>query len=96
LRLSKKLYAANKKVGMASHQVSQHKAYIDAGQKLCNQILNEAKNKGYKVESKEVTRIANTGEYYVTAYLLGAPISAARNAEYVSGKSYKVKKPKKE
>lgn len=94
LRLSKKLDAANKKVGMASHQVSQHKAYIDAGQKLSNQILKEAKSKGYTVESKEVARIANTGHYYLHAYVLGAPISAARNAEYVTGNYYKVSKPK--
>lgn len=96
LRLNKKLDAANKNVGIASHQVSQHKAYIEAGQKLSKKLINEAKQKGYKVESKDVSRIANTGHYYLHAYLLGAPISAAMNAEYVDGKSYKVKKPKKQ
>jgi hypothetical protein len=96
LRLSKKLDAANKNVGIASHQVSQHKAYIEAGQKLSKKLINEAKQKGYKVESKDISRIANTGHYYLHAYLLGAPISAARNAEYVDGKYYKVNKPKKQ
>ena len=94
LKLSKKLDKANRKVGMASMEISKHEAYIDAGQKLSNRLMNEAKAKGYKVESKEVARIANTGEYYVKAYLLGAPIAAARNAEYVTGRYYKVTKPK--
>ena len=93
-KYSKKLDRINRKFGAAQEEVKQHQAYIEAGQKLSNTLINEAKQKGYKVESKEVSRIANTGHYYVHAYLLGAPISAARNAEYVAGKHYKVSKPK--
>ena len=94
MSLDKKVNKAMKKTNMALDEVEAHKKYIEAGQKLSNRLINEAKQKGYKVESKEVSRIANTGHYYVHAYLLGAPISAARNAEYVAGKHYKVSKPK--
>jgi len=95
-KYSKKLDKINRKLGAAQDEVKQHQSYIDAGQKLSTRLINEAKQKGYKVESKEVSRIANTGHYYLHAYLLGAPISAAMNAEYVTGKSYKVNKPKKQ
>ena len=93
-KYSKKLDKINRQLGAAQEEVKQHQGYIEAGQKLSNQILKEAKSKGYTVESKEVARIANTGHYYLHAYVLGAPISAARNAEYVTGNHYKVSKPK--
>ena len=95
-KYSKKLDKINRKLGAAQDEVKQHQSYIDAGQKLSNQILKEAKSKGYTVQSKEVARIANIGHYYLHAYVLGAPISAARNAEYVTGNYYKVTKPKNE
>ena len=96
MSLDKKVDKAMKKTNMALDEIEAHKKYINAGQKLSSKLINEAKQKGYKVESKEISRIANTGQYYLHAYLLGAPISAAMNAEYVDGKSYKVKKPKKQ
>jgi len=96
LAIEKKSIKSIDRSNRAFDEVEKHKQYIEAGQKLSNRLMKEAKDKGYKIESKEVNRIANTGEYYMMAYVFGAPVSAARNAEYVRGHHYKVTKPKNE
>ena len=59
-------------------------------EKLANDIIRQSKLLGYSVESKEVKRVANTGEIQV-ASILGGSIGAMAVAQTRSGTMYKVK-----
>lgn len=63
--------------------------------KYVNSLLKSAKDKGYTVQSKEVKRLANPGEYY-TALMIGGLVPATGVAQYRTGNAYKVKNPKKQ
>lgn len=86
-----KLSRLNRKREDAYFNRRRYEANAKGAKQLINQYIRMAKFNGYSVESRQVKRLANKGEYSVASALAG-PIAGLSVATYVDGKAYRVRK----